>query len=236
MREVRGQRRRGYNAKMARDLLIKTIMRQLLLVLFLPLGLQPIKAVGHEISARAVIQEMNLARTNPSVYATYIEELRVNFHGNVLVLPGRTMMRTKEGVRALDDAIRFLHRAQPLAPLAVSSGMCRAAADHCADQAGGRIGHGDPAGRMNRYGRWGSSWGENISYGKSSARDIVIALIIDDGLPGRKHRKNIFNPGFNVAGAAYGSHARYRSVCSIEFAGNFAERGEPTETLVARNP
>ena len=89
---------------------------------------------------------------------------------------------------------------------------------------------------MNRYGRWGSSWGENISYGKSSARDIVLALIIDDGLRGRKHRKNIFNSAFSVAGAAYGSHARYRSVCSIEFAGSFAERGERGETLVARNP
>ncbi len=98
------------------------------------------------------------------------------------------------------------------------------------------MGHGDVAGRMNRYGAWSSSWGENVSYGKMSARDIVIALIVDDGLPARKHRKNIFNPAFGVAGAAYGSHARYRSVCSIEFAGNFAERASARETLVARNP
>ncbi len=99
------------------------------------------------------------------------------------------------------------------------------------------MGHGDVAGRMNRYGRWGVIWGENLSYGHSSARDIVLALIIDDGLPGRKHRKNIFNPAFNVAGAAYGAHARYRSVCSIEFAGAFAEfKRSPRETLVARNP
>jgi uncharacterized protein YkwD len=98
------------------------------------------------------------------------------------------------------------------------------------------MGHGDVAGRMNRYGTWSSSWGENVSYGKMSARDIVIALIVDDGLPARKHRKNIFNPGFGVAGAAYGSHARYRSVCSIEFAGNFVERESAREPLVARNP
>jgi uncharacterized protein YkwD len=179
---------------------------------------------------------MNLARTNPAAYAAHIEQMRANFHGNLLVLPGRTILRTKEGVRALDEAIRFLHRAQPLAPLTLSPGMSRSAADHCADQVDGRIGHGDPAGRMNRYGRWGSVWGENVSYGKSSARDIVLALIIDDGLPGRKHRKNIFNPAFTVAGAAYGAHARYRSVCSIEFAGSFAEHAEMSETLVARNP
>jgi uncharacterized protein YkwD len=79
---------------------------------------------------------------------------------------------------------------------------------------------------MNRYGKWSSSWGENIAYGKTTAREVVMALIIDDGLPARKHRKNIFNPNFNFAGAAFGPHARYRSVCSIDFAGNYAERGQ----------
>ena len=196
---------------------------------------------GNGVTGRAVIHEMNLARTNPAQYATFIEELRIHFRGNVLVLPGRTMLRTKEGIGALDEAIRFLRRAQPEAPLALSPGMCRAAADHCADQTNGRMGHGgsdwsNPGDRMSRYGRWGAIWGENISYGKSSARDIVLALIIDDGLRGRKHRINIFNPAFGIAGAAYGSHARYRSVCSIEFAGTFAEAGAPSETLVARNP
>ena len=75
-------------------------------------------------------------------------------------------------------------------------------------------------------------WGENISYGKKTARDIVLQLIIDDGLSSRKHRKNIFNPNFNFAGAAYGAHARYGSICNIDFAGAYAERGS---ALVARN-
>jgi uncharacterized protein YkwD len=199
-------------------------------------------ATGARTSASAIIREMNLARTNPARYATFIEELRSHFHGNVLVLPGRTILRTKEGVGALDDAVRFLRSAQPQTPLILSPGMCHAAADHCADQAVGRRGHGgsdwsSPGDRLNRYGKWSTRWGENISYGKSSARDIVLALIIDDGLRGRKHRKNIFNPTFSFAGAAYGPHASYRSVCSIEFAAGFAERGQgPAETLVARNP
>ena len=192
-------------------------------------------------SARAVIREMNLARQNPAFYATLIEELRGSMSANMLILPGHTRIRTKEGIAALDEAIHFLRNTQPLGPLALSPGMSRAAADHCADQAGGGFGHAGrdsshADGRIARYGTFGGCWGENISYGKSTARDVVLALVIDDGLPARKHRKNIFNPNYNFAGAAFGRHARFGTVCSMDFAGSYVERGQsPPDTLVARN-
>lgn len=183
------------------------------------------------ISGPAIVRELNFARQNPSLYAGYIEEMRGHFNDNVYALAGNTKFRTREGVRALDEAVRFLQRAQPQAPLAVSDGMCRAAADHCADQANGRMGHkgsdwSSPGQRISKYGGWQGAWGENISYGRNSARGIVLALIIDDGVRGRGHRKNIFNSTYNVAGAAYGPHAIYGSVCSIEFAGGFADKSE----------
>ena len=202
------------------------------LVLVTPILLSKPAFAGEEcVSGNAVIREMNLARQNPALYASYIEELRSHFDGRFLVLPGHTRLCTKEGVGALDDAVHFLRSVRPLPALTLSPGMCRGAADHCADQMNGAMGHdgsdrSNPGARMSRYGAWSSSWGENISYGKITARDIVIALIIDDGLPARKHRQNIFNPNFNYAGAAYGAHARYRSVCSIDFAGGYTERGQ----------
>ena len=192
-------------------------------------------------SGAAVIREMNLARQNPALYATFVQELRSRMNGNAMVLPGGTRVRTKEGTVAVDEAIRFLQRAQPLPPLVVSRGMSRAAADHCADQAGGGFGHagsdrsrgGD---RIARYGTHSGGWAENISYGKSSARAVVMALIIDDGLRSRKHRQNIFNPNYNYAGAAFGRHARFGTMCSMDFAGGYAERGQaPADALVARN-
>jgi uncharacterized protein YkwD len=50
-----------------------------------------------------------------------------------------------------------------------------------------------------------------------------MALIVDDGVRGRDHSRNIFNPNYNAAGAAYGPHARYGSVYSIDFASGYAE-------------
>ncbi|MEY2495312.1 MAG: hypothetical protein QOJ45_1804 [Verrucomicrobiota bacterium] len=214
-------------------------------VLLFALIAQPIfageEANSGNASGRAVIREMNLARQNPALYATFVQELRDRMSGNVLVLPGHTRIRTREGMAALDEAIRFLRGASPQNALTLSPGMCRAAQDHCADQADGGFGHegrdrSHAGQRIARYGTFGGSWGENISYGKASARDVVLALIIDDGLPARKHRKNIFNPNFNFAGAAFGRHARFGTVCSMDLAGSYAERGQSSaETLVARN-
>ena len=231
---------------MAPQLLIITIIRLSIsaafsLVIFTALSAFAGEKNNGAPSGAAVIREMNLARQNPALYATFVQQLRSRMSGNVLMLPGHTRIRTKEGTAAVDEAIRFLQNAQPLPPLAVSTGMSRAAADHCADQAAGGFGHegrnrSHAGQRIARYGTCMGGWAENISYGKSSARDVVLALIIDDGLPARKHRKNIFNPNYSVAGAAFGPHARFGTMCSMDFAGGYAERGEqPSDTLVARN-
>jgi uncharacterized protein YkwD len=78
--------------------------------------------------------------------------------------------------------------------------------------------------RLRRHGRWLESAAENIDYGSDSARDVVISLIVDDGVAGRGHRTNIFNPALRVLGAACGPHPRYRQLCVIDYAGGFEER------------
>src|SRR5207244_8017579 len=115
------------------------------------------------ISGGAVIREMNRARQNPALYATFVQELRSQMSGNVLILPGHTRLRTKEGTAAVDEATRFLRHAQPLPPLTLSPGMSRAAADHCADQADGGFGHegrdrSHAGQRIARYGNFSGSW------------------------------------------------------------------------------
>jgi uncharacterized protein YkwD len=181
----------------------------------------PAAPKGEGVAADAVIGEMNLARQNPALYATYIEELRSRFDGISVVLPGEPKWRMKEGLGAIKEAVRFLRTVRAEQPLALSSGMCRAAADHCVDQAAGRTGHrgsdrSSPGDRLSRYGIWTGLWGENIAYGKTTARGILLALIIDDGRPARTHRKNIFDSSFNYAGVAYGPHALHGTVCTIK--------------------
>ena len=165
-----------------------------------------------------VLDEVNLARTRPAEYAKIVE-MRM-----------RAFPRADE--RCVAEAEAFLKRQRPLEPLQCIPGLMMSARQQVADQGPtGEIGHmgmdgGSPWSRMARQGQWTGRAGENISYGYADARTIVVTLIVDQGVPDRAHRRNIFCREFRVAGVARGPHARYGAMCVIDFAGGFVEKGD----------
>lgn len=176
-----------------------------------------------------ILQEHNLARTNPAEYAKYVAKWIQYYRGKRRSIPGRLPIQTTEGKRGVIRAVRFLEAQKPLPPLQSSEGLARAARDHVNDTGKrGWMGHlgsddSEPADRVTRHGRWYGRVGENITYGGWDARELVIRLIIDDGIPDRGHRNNIFNPAFTMAGVSFGHHQTYGSMCVITYAADFEE-------------
>jgi uncharacterized protein YkwD len=174
---------------------------------------------------RAVLQEMNAARTGPQAFAAHLQRHRALFAGKRYRPPGATyFIVTQEGPAAVDEAIAFLRQQRPLPPLAWAEGLARSAAELARAQAkSGDIGHGrgklGMEGRISRQVKWTGSIAENIAYGPNDGRDVVLQLIVDDGVPGRGHRANIFSADFRLAGVACGPHPKLRTVCVIDFAG-----------------
>lgn len=156
-----------------------------------------------------VVDEVNLARTQPRKYAFFLVGLK--------------------GTRAVNEAISFLRSAEPLSPLRLSKGMSQGAKDHVENQGPeGTVGHIGRDGslsweRINRYGMWHGASSENITYGSHTARDIVRNVIVDEGVVGRRHRKNVFNPEFRMMGVACGHHSIYQTMCVMTFANEYVE-------------
>ena len=175
-----------------------------------------------------VFDELNLARTEPNRYAEFLVELRPYFNGKHLERPGQIILVTQEGVAALDEAIAFLRSAEPLPPLRLSKGLSLAAQAHVKDQRNGAMGHrgsdgSEPWDRMNRDGSWKDRVAENISYGGYSTRGVIIQLIVDDGVPGREHRANMFDPAYRFVGVGCGPHAHLHDMCVMDFAAGYSE-------------
>lgn len=176
-----------------------------------------------------IIVELNTARTNPAQYAEYIEEFKKHYAGLYIYVAGRTQIKTAEGVSAVDEAIEFLQKQSPISALHVSNGLSLASREHVKTQGPtGLKGHEGPDGstpeqRISRFGTWGIAYGENVEYGNFEARQIIMQLIIDDGVPNRSHRNNIFNPVFTRVGVSFGSHNSYTYMCVMDFAGTYDE-------------
>lgn len=165
-----------------------------------------------------IVEELNRARKDPGSYVRFLRESLKYYKGKELKRPGEITIQTQEGKRAVEEAIRFLEKTHPVGALRISRGMSQAAKDLVEAQGNaGALGHispdkSNPGERVNRYGQWEKTVGENIAYGPTGAKDIVASLIVDDGVPDRGHRKKIFNPAFHVVGVACA--IRYTGICA----------------------
>lgn len=176
---------------------------------------------------RAVVQEMSDARVRPRAYAKHLRELRNGFVGTLWTRPGRTPLRTEEGLVAYDEAIAFLESVRPVGPLRFNEGLALAARRHARDLGPrGGLEHGGSDGsrlsdRLNRLGAWHGLIAEAIGTLEEDPRQVVIQLLVDDGVPDRGHRRSLFNPDLHQAGAGSAPHRDYKVVTVIDYADGF---------------
>ncbi len=152
---------------------------------------------------KQILDELNFVRTQPARYAAIIAQ--------------------NSNSPATQEAIAELKNLHPLTALNFSQCLARAAQDHVRDTGPKGIrGHEGSDGsslssRIKRYTQTRYGAAENISYGMDTARNVIIQLIVDDGVPNRGHRKNILRTNNQSIGISCGSHKEYRIMCVQDF-------------------
>lgn len=195
-----------------------------------PRGAGGLPVANYAALENGVIDELNLARSNPQAYAAALERDLQFYQGTLFRRPGdEAALQTREGAAAVREAIRVLRGTRPLSAFHTVEGMTLAARDHVKDQAPrGLMNHRGTDGsmawdRVSRYGDWKAKISENMTFGPATPHEVVSALLIDDGIPDRGHRKNILDPEVSVVGISCGPHKSYRVMCDIVHAGGFVE-------------
>lgn len=139
-------------------------------------------------------------------------------------------LTTNEGASAWKEAGTAMQTQKPVAALKWSEGLSQACYDHINDIGPkGITGHGGsdgstPSERANRYTK-NSGSGENLSFSDIiNGEDVLLQLIVDDGVANRGHRSNVFSPEFTHAGVSCGCHKDYTEMCCIAYGINVQEK------------
>lgn len=190
-----------------------------------------------------VLEELNKVRLNPRSIIPRLKFILDHMRNGKYYAPNQRGPKIgiiyKERDRAIKEAIEHLKKQPKRKALTLSDELSEAASFHVTDQGRtGGTGHVGadgrrPAQRMITSPKeseddvemgWKTGCAENIMYGRENGRDMVIALIIDDGIRSRGHRENMFCEDWNIVGIASGPHPKYRTMCVLDFAVGFGQR------------
>ena len=154
---------------------------------------------------KQVIYILNLVRMNPSLFESTVLSQYPAF-------TGKADLKNNIYYKSLSASLKKM---KPL-PLLLPNKFCFESAQCHAQSSGiaGHIGHD----RINSDCKKKSFYfGECISYGFENALDIVLALLIDDGVPNLGHRLNLLG-AFNSVAVSIQPHTSYRFNAVIDLA------------------
>ena len=166
----------------------------------------------------AVLFEINRARQSPRQYADSVKSVFGSMDTTGVYTRGTRRVATVEGRTAVDEAVRFLSYVEPVPPLRTPSCLNLAAARHAkAKGSTGNHGHfgvtgRGPSERASFLTTRQVACSENIAYGYNDITEMVSALIVDDAVPSRGHRNNIFDPRMKSFGSGRAAHLLRKSI------------------------
>lgn len=190
---------------------------------------------------QAILDEINMARTNPQKYIQYLEEYKKLFKGNIAYLPKSVMLATNEGTAAVDDAISYLKSVSTLKPYIFSTGLNKVVSLHMKDLVENpALSHkskdgGDLYSRLTKVGSVDGNYAENITFKAETARAVVLTMLIDDGVKSRGHRKNILSPMYKVIGIAFAKGKPGDNLCIVDFTEGFSDGAAKPKGVIQIN-
>lgn len=189
------------------------------------------KEINYEKLEEELFRLQNDLRTNPKNFIPKLRDSLNHFKDKIYKKPDEEPIQTFEGVSAINEAIQFLKNQIPVHELTLNKDISQACRDHLNDigpkgltthegSNGSNLGE-----RIEKYCEWDGSIAENLDFGFKKAENILLNMIIDDGVKERFQRLNLFSPEFNIVGIAAGPHKDYGICVCIGYCKNVRPLG-----------
>ena len=165
-----------------------------------------------------LVDEINKVRTNPSSYASKIEEFASYFQGKILKLPNSNVgIKTQEGADAYVECANFLRTAKSSDAQIPSKGLTKIANEllQVAQKDVSKIGSLDMNAIIDKYGSFTGSFNRVMECGGSTPEQVVMNLLVSDGDKSRNQRDALLNNSLKRIGVASGKHDIYRTATII---------------------
>jgi hypothetical protein len=192
-------------------------------------------SINYSLLAQKIIEEINTARNFPASYSKRLQHLLQNSQEDNFII-GDSVIRTKEGIKGLSEAISFLKSFKvSLEQLLIKNGLQELATD----QQNSLIVHdgidmnlnnklnSDLQTKANKYGKLYGEFNEIIKIGDTSDPfQIVLNIILSDGDFTRKERRMIFSKNIRYIGVSCGELPSGRINYGIYLAEFYYEKNE----------
>ncbi len=174
--------------------------------------------IGHSTFAQTkeekLVELINLVRTDPKDFVTSHLKPYLETH-------------EQDDDSYANSLLAELEIKQKVEPLTLSSQLSKVSKQHAIDLGKkGQVGHYSSDGttfdkRLRTRAKAGGTIGENCDYGNEEPLDILMSLLIDEGVTSLGHRKNLLEGRFKFIGIAIEPHKKYRMSCVMDFAEKF---------------
>jgi len=189
--------------------------------------------INYQELSNSIVVEHNNVRRDPKSYIPILEKYITYFKGTIIYKPNEIPIQTNEGVKAYEDAIQFLKEQAPVSDFLFEERLSKSCLDHVNDVGPkGMISHESSDGktvtdRIEKFAEWDGACAENIDFGSKTGVDVVVGIIVDDGVPNKGHRRNLFSPDLKIMGVSSGLHKDYDVISVIDYVGGLRELNKP---------
>ena len=179
-----------------------------------------VKNIDYEELEKEIFQLHNELRLNPQSFIPKLKESLNHFREKIYHKPGEDPIQTYEGPQAIEEAIEFLKSQKSVGKLEYDKNISLACKDHVQDIGSkGMTTHEGSDGknisdRIEKYCEWDGATAENLDFVFKKAENIILNLLIDDGVKERNQRNNLFYPEFKYIGVGVGPHKDY-GICAV---------------------